>query len=99
MNSLDRKKRIRDAMAPFSQEQLDQLALWRDQKVTLQDLAKRCETDFTIKVSVPTLCRWDRDRKVIDLEEDTKDLDLIARDINHYAATGEAGLDGKGFHS
>src|SRR3954469_24135742 len=95
----DRKKRTRDAMAAFSDDQLTQIALWRDQKVPLDTVADRCEKDLKIKVSPATLCRWDRDRKAVELEEDIKDLDQIARDINHYAATGEAGLGGHGFHS
>src|SRR5690348_4537552 len=99
MNSLDRKKRIRDAMAPFSSEQLEEIAFWRDQKVPLDKVAERCQEKFGIKISAPTLCRWDRERRIVEIKEDIQDLAQIAKDINQYAATGQCGSENSGFHT
>lgn len=98
-NITERKKRIRDAMAPFAEDQLSQIVLWIGEKVPLIDIAKLCREQFQIQVSASTLSRWNSDRQAVELQESDEHLAQIASEVNHYAVTGEAGLDGAGFHS
>src|SRR5262245_7285465 len=98
-NITERKKRIRDAMAPFSEDQLNQIVLWIGEKIPLITIAERCGQQFAIQVSASTLSRWNHDRQAVEVEETNEQLAEISNEINHYAVTGEAGADGHGFHA
>jgi hypothetical protein len=100
MNSDLRKKRNRTAMAHFTQEELDQISLWlRQGDLTLDQIADNCEKQFSKKAETWNLSRLRRDLCLVQIDEDNEDLKDCAAEINHYAVTGEAGLDGRGFHS
>ena len=100
MNSDLRKKRNRTAMAHFTQEELDQIGLWlRQGDLTLDQIADNCEKQFSKKAETWNLSRLRRDLCLVQIDEDNEDLKDCAAEINHYAVTGEAGLDGRGFHS
>ena len=87
-------------MAHFTQEELDQIGLWlRQGDLTLDQIADNCEKQFSKKAQTWNLSRLRRDLCLVQIDEDNEDLKDCAAEINHYAVTGEAGLDGRGFHS
>ncbi len=100
MNSNLRKKRNRDAMAHFNQDELNQIGQWlREGELTLEQIAANCEKQFTKTVTIWTLSRFRRDLCIIEIDEDNEHALEAAADVNHYAVTGEAGVDGNGFHT
>ena len=99
MNSTLRKKRNRTSMAHFNQDEVNKISQWlREGELTLEQISVNCQTQFRKKVRIWGLSRLRSDLGIVEIDEESEDLQEVAADLNHYAVTGQAGVDGRGFH-
>src|SRR3954470_18302884 len=94
-------------MQTLTQSQRDQIVAWLEEEKSYRWIIKQTAKPLDqggFGEPVPKTCLWRFNKRRLALKSATLkksigDLSHIARDINHYAATGECGSDGKGFHS
>jgi hypothetical protein len=91
----------------LTQDQRDQIVAWLEEGKSYRWIIKQTAKPLDqggFGEPVPKTCLWRFNKRRLAVQSGTVkksfgDLSQIASDINHYAATGECGAEGTGFHS